>query len=593
MAFVLPAMSRFGLKSSVLANIMLGVIIGPSGFRVFQNTDWSQAFAQIGVLFFLCQQGLLIDLERLKKNSRDVFVIGFSQFALCTCIIFSFSCLVPGMSRLQGFIAAAALSLSSSAFVEQILDDHKERGTRHGRTAFGILLMQDLIVPLLLVLLPMLKDLEAASSPFPIIRQALIRTCLALMIAAMNGHLLLDWLFSFVAARGGAVALRSLSFCTIFGICFIFEAFGLPGTLGAFLSGVLLAGTGFKQQVNTVIAPVRDDFLGLFFITVGFGMDLQLVFSHPVLVASMISTLLLTKSVLTTLVCRASGLSWGNSQQIGLLLSQAGEFTYVIISTAFSLGMLTSLQYRLLATTVGASLFLTPLLADIGKDLAEHLLEMKDTSEEQLSSMPSTSNPVEVIIYGYGQIGKMISEVLDVRLVRWMAFDNNPELVLKARRKDLPIYYGDLQQLSPDFIPRGGLAGQAKMVIITVWDKESMEKAMQVKKEFPDLKVMASVSDLARAKMLEQHGVTPILPALPEDSMLLNLCIGAELLSKLGYTEEEIGPIVKEKRLELIRQEDTQQQVLSKAGLQQAGLPADLGTIARWLEEGNSNADEY
>merc|ERR1740139_444649 len=134
-------------------------------------------------------------------------------------------------------------------------------------------------------------------------------------------------------------------------------------------------------------------------------MDLQLVFSHPVLVASTLSTLLLTKSLLTTLVCRASGLSWGNSQQIGLLLSQAGEFTYVIISTAFSLGMLTSLQYRLLATTVGASLFLTPLLADIGKDLAEHLLEMKDTSEEQLSSMPSTSNPVEVIIYGYGQIG--------------------------------------------------------------------------------------------------------------------------------------------------------------------------------------------
>jgi len=592
LAFVLPAMSRLGLRSFVLANLVLGIVIGPSGLRIFAPTGWSQTLARVGVLFFLCEMGLQLNLDRLKKNWRDVFVVGLAQLILCTAALSTVARYMVGMSWLQALIAGGAFSLSSSAFVLQILGEQKERGTRHGRTAFSILLMQDLFVPLLLILLPMLNTVSGNSpQALPIIRQALIRTFLALTIAVVNGKLLLDWLFSFVASAGSAVALRSLCFCTIFGICFIFEQFGLPGTLGAFLAGVLLSETAYRQQVRAVIAPVREDFFGLFFITVGFSMDLQLVLSHPILVASTLSTLLLTKSLLTMLVCRASGLSWATSTQTGLLLSQAGEFTFVIAGTAYGLGMITRPQYHLLATTVGLSLALTPLLANVGKSLAEHMVKQQATEDSQLPSMPSKGTAVEVVIYGYGQIGKMISEVLDVRLVRWRAFDIQPRLVMEARQKDLPLYYGGPEQmLTPDSLQRGegtSAASGAHMLIVTVASKECRDVAVKAKQQNPDLQVLACVSDVTQAVKLEQQGVTPLMPALPKDSMLMNMRIGVEVLGKLGYTEEEIGPIVKEKRLELIRQEDTRQQLLSKAGLQQAGIPADLGTIARWMQEGS------
>ncbi|CAE8591376.1 unnamed protein product, partial [Polarella glacialis] len=315
-AFVLPAMSRLGLSSSVLAGLMLGIIIGPSGFGIFQNTGWSETLAQIGILFFLCEMGLELNFDRLKKMWRDVFIVGAAQFSMTTAVIYLVAQSLLGLTQVQSFIVGTALSLSSSAFVRQLIDEKKERGTRHGRAAFGILLFQDLVVPFLLVLLPMLPHVRPGydQSLFTI-RQAVLRTGLALGIAAINGRLFLNWLFSFVAEAQSPVALRSLSFLAIFGTCYVFEAFGLPSTLGAFLSGVLLSETAYRQQVETVISPIREDFFTVFFIVVGCSIDVQLVFSHPLLVLSTVAVLLLTKSVVTGLVCYGAGLSVANSLQ--------------------------------------------------------------------------------------------------------------------------------------------------------------------------------------------------------------------------------------------------------------------------------------
>mmetsp|Transcript_31973 Transcript_31973/g.106055 ORF Transcript_31973/g.106055 Transcript_31973/m.106055 type:complete len:861 (+) Transcript_31973:101-2683(+) len=590
-AFVLPAMSRLGLSSSLLANIALGIIIGPSGFSIFQHTNWSETLAQVGVLFFLCEMGLELNLDRLKKMWRDVFVLGLGQFLLTTWVLYFMGRKVLALSRLSSLIFGSALSLSSSAFVLQILGERKERGTRHGRAAFGILLLQDLAVPLLLVLLPMLRDLNGGLiMALPALKQAVLRTILALGIASITGRLVLGKLFSFVATAGSPVALRCLCFFAIFGICYIFEAFGLPSTLGAFLAGVLLSETAYRQQVDAVISPVREDFFGVFFITVGFLIDLQLVCTRPVLVLSTVSILLLSKSFVTTVVCKAAGLSLANALQIGLTLSQAGEFSLVMLNTATSHGAFSPLQHRLLVTSMGISLAMTPFLAGLGRSLAEYMEQSK--SEKQDMEMVEPDSSADVVVYGYGRIGQMITQVLDERLIRWIAFDISPAVVNAARRKDLPVFYGDCVQMTSS--ANFGDANQTflsgvKMVVITSADKQSCRAAITLKKYHPDKRILAAVLDIRDAKVLEKSGVTPIMPTLPEDSMLLNLPIGVAVLNRLGYTEE-IGPLIREKRLELIKQEEVaRQELLDQAGLNSAGLSADFGTIARWYSGSKSS----
>lgn len=508
-------------------------------------------------------------------------MLGLGQFLLTTWVIYWVGQHLLALSRLPAFIFGAALSLSSSAFVLQILGEQKERGTRHGRAAFGILLLQDLAVPLLLVLLPMLEDVSGGvAQALPAIKQAILRTILALGIVAFSGRLVLGKLFSFVASAGSPVALRCLSFFAIFGMCYLFEAFGLPSTLGAFLAGVLLSETAYRQQVDAVISPVREDFLGVFFITVGFFIDLHLVFTRPVLVLSTVSVLLLSKSLVTMAVSRVAGLSLANALQVGLMLSQAGEFSLVMINMATNHGAFSPLQHRLLTTAIGVSLVSTPFLANVGRGLAEYL-ELSRAEKEEMALEPDTT--AEVMVYGYGRIGKMISQVLDERLVRWMAFDNSPAVVNAARRRDLPVFYGDvLQMVTTANIgdPNESMMTGVKMVVITVAEKAAMDIAIQMKENHPDVRILASVLDLSEAKFLEQSGVTPIMPTLPEDSMLLNLPIGIAVLDKLGYTEDEIGPMVREKRLELIREEEDQRQLLLDQGA--AGLSADFRSIARW-----------
>lgn len=586
-AFFLPAMTRLGLSSPMLANMALGVLIGPSGFCMFRNTGWSETLAQVGVLFFLCEMGLELNLDRLKKMWRDVFVLGLGQFLLTTWALswVCRNCRHLGLARLPALILGAALSLSSSAFVLQILGEHKERGTRHGRAAFGILLLQDLAVPLLLVLLPMLQNLSGGLwLALPVLKQAALRTALALAIAALTGRLVLGKLFSFVATAGSPVALRALSFCAVFGICYIFEAFGLPSTLGAFLAGVLLSETAYRQQVDAVISPLREDFLSVFFITVGFLIDLQLVLTRPVLVLSTVSILLLSKTLVTTFVARVAGLSLANALRVGLTLSQAGEFSLVIINTAASLGAFTPLQHRLLVTAVGISLACTPALADLGRSLAEQLEE--SNAEHQEAGHREPDAHAEVVVYGYDRIGLMITQVLDERLIRWLAFDTNPSVVNAARRRDLPVFYGDVSQMITAAsrsaeTNEGWLAG-VKMVVITEASPAAVQAAVRLRHRSKTLRIVCAVQGISEGKELEKAGITPIMPALPEDSMLLNLPIGGAVLQRLGYAEEEMASILREKRLELIKlEEEARRDFLDKAG-SATGLSADFATMAGW-----------
>merc|ERR1719401_3267663 len=209
------------------------------------------------------------------------------------------------------------------------------------------------------------------------VKNAGVNALLALSPLLLGGRFLLSKMFSFVAESGNTVALRSLSFFTVLGMCYMFQVFSLSNTLGAFLAGVILSETAYRESVEIAISPIREDLLGLFFITVGFGIDLSLVLTKPVLVLGAMSGLLLCKALVTTSVCKISGMSFANSQHVGLLLCQAGEFAFVMFGIAREVGAFSAQQAKLLLTVTSVSMACTPVLSKLGRDLSRCLQERK------------------------------------------------------------------------------------------------------------------------------------------------------------------------------------------------------------------------
>eukprot|EP00442_Polarella_glacialis_P018297 CAMPEP_0115069104 /NCGR_PEP_ID=MMETSP0227-20121206/12371_1 /TAXON_ID=89957 /ORGANISM="Polarella glacialis, Strain CCMP 1383" /LENGTH=832 /DNA_ID=CAMNT_0002455467 /DNA_START=1 /DNA_END=2500 /DNA_ORIENTATION=+ len=558
-AIGVPLMRKLGVASKVLAFLAIGIVIGPSGFALISDIHWSETLAEAGIVFFLCEMGLELSFDRLKNMQRDVFGLGLAQFVVTSGVIFLVSQML-GLSKVQAIILGTAFSLSSSAFALQLLDETKERNTLHGRSAFGILLFQDLVVPILLVLLPMLNA-GSGTDVISSLKSAGINALLAVGPLLLCGRYLLDPVFSFVAQAKNTVALRALSFFTVLGMCYIFQIFSLSNTLGAFLAGVLLAETAFREQVDAAISPIREDLLGLFFITVGFGIDLNLVLARPMLVLSAMSGLLLCKAVVTMLVvCRISGMTLGNSQHIGLLLCQAGEFSFVMFGIAGEVGAFTPEQVKLLLTVTSVSMACTPFLSRLGRDLSQ---AMQDPSRAGAAGEGELREKVEkarVVVIGYGRVGNLVTQLLDERFIPWVAFDVDQDVVAEARAKDLPVFEGNL----PEALQRtlgdkaAGTFDARKVAVVTTANVQASSAiVMDIRKAFPDLTIIARAMGKKYAQDLDKNwNAVAVVPGLPEDTKMMNLPIGATVLRNLGYSEADAEAAIDDIRREALETED-------------------------------------
>jgi Kef-type K+ transport system membrane component KefB len=273
-------------------------------------------------------------------------------------------------------VLGGGLALSSSAFVLQLLKDKQQLATRFGKAAFGVLLFQDLAVVPLLVVTPILagsgRGLASALS------SAVIKAGMALGAIAFAGRVVLNPLFKTVAEAQSQEAFLGVILLTVLSMSFMTEGLGLSNTLGAFLAGVLLSETKYRYQVEADIAPFRGILLGLFFVTVGFEIDLKLIARNLPLVGSLVLGLLGLKTVITSGLSLAFGLSLSTSQQTGLILSQGGEFAFVAFGLARSLGILDQSTTKLMMTCVSLSMACTPFLASLGNRIANILEEKSD-----------------------------------------------------------------------------------------------------------------------------------------------------------------------------------------------------------------------
>jgi CPA2 family monovalent cation:H+ antiporter-2 len=550
-ALITPLCQMVG-ASPILGFLASGMLLGPNGFGLISGIHATETLAELGIVFFLFEMGLELSVARLLSMKRDVFGLGLSQF-LCSALA------IAGVGKILKLPANAlvviggGLALSSSAFVLQLLKDKNQLATRFGKASFGVLLFQDLAVVPLLVVTPILAG--GGSGLAAALGSAILKAGIALGAITLAGRYVLNPLFKTVASSQSQEAFLGVILLTVLSMSFMTEGLGLSNTLGAFLAGVLLSETKYRYQVEADIAPFRGVLLGLFFVTVGFEIDLALIFSNLPAVSAIVFGIMAIKTIVLTCLSLAFGLSLSVSQQTGLVLSQSGEFAFVAFGLARSLGILDKPTTKLLLTSVSLTMALTPAMASIGGKISKALEEKSDFThylgqDRDANEIKESGDDFAVVI-GYGAVGKVVCDLLDRKLIKYVGIENDPNKAIQARNAGLPVFYGDIgrQEVAEAFN-----VGKAKAVVVCISDKDQANRAViALRRWYPDMKIFSRAKDKDHAYRLQSTlNVAAMVPILPEDNLLLTLPFGGAVLKALGGTPEEVNAILESKRKEVM-----------------------------------------
>lgn len=539
---IVPLMRSLN-TSPILGFLAAGIFLGPNGLGLVRDVATSKALAELGVVFFLFEMGLELSTSKLRSLGADVFGLGTAQFLVTGTLIALATCLAK-IPITTAIVIGAGLALSSSAFVLQLLSERGEVGTRHGRAGFGILIFQDLAVVPVLVLTPLLAGAGGLPAVMTAISIASAKAAVALLFIVFMGKNFLQPVFRFVAKAKSPEAFIAVILLTVLGTSSLTQALGLSDTLGAFLAGVMLAETKYRHQVEADIQPFRGLLLGLFFITVGFSIDLKLALANIGTVASLVTGLVAVKAAVIAAAGVAFGMSVGTSLRTGLMLSQGGEFAFVIFGLAQGVGVLPPDLAQLLLLVVALSMGLTPALSDLGANISARLESKRGLIGMRMEDADAAGAGNFVMVAGYGRVGQSVCEMLDAKLVRYMAFDMSPARVIEARNKGLPVYFGDACR--PEVLRSAGV-GRARAVVMTLDDPKAALQAVQnIRREFPDLRVFCRARDSKQQRLLQAAGATAIVPELLEASLLL----GGAVLLDYGTPIEEVNSLIEEARME-------------------------------------------
>ncbi|MCO5608427.1 hypothetical protein L7F22_062637 [Adiantum nelumboides] len=451
------------LKASpILGFFLSGVVLNQLG--LIRNIMDVKALSELGILFLLFEMGLELSLARLRALAKFAFGMGLAQVLFSTLAFTAFELppngatgtkileflfhsrpdLVNIRSIDEAVVIGAALSLSSSAFVLQLLAEKGELPTRFGSATLGILLFQDIAVVPLLVILPILESgTLGKESVWPLLAAESLKALGGLGALSLGGQIFLRRIFEVVADSRSSEAFNALCLLTVTGTSLVTQKLGFSDTLGAFLAGALLAETNFRTQIEAEIRPFRGLLLGLFFVTTGTSIDIQLLLREWPNVLTLLGGLIAIKTAITTTIGPFVGLSLPESVQIGLLLSQGGEFAFVVFSLANRLGVLPLELNRLLIIVVVLSMSLTPFLNEVGQKAAQAIEQRLDIPQGNTMIAETFEANDPVVIIGFGQMGQVLANFLSTPLAsglggdsagwQFVAFDLDPAQVKQCR----------------------------------------------------------------------------------------------------------------------------------------------------------------
>ena len=515
-----------------LAYLLVGVALGPHGIRLaFSFSDYeAKAFLEVsefGIVLLLFLIGLELRPRRLKAMRSAIFELGGAQLGL-TAAILGLGALALGLDWRGALFVGLALALSSTAFALQVLEETGELAARHGRLGFAVLLFQDLAAITLIAFAPLFA-VAAAGQPARMELSAALEATAIIAGVVIVGHFALDRLIRLIALTRVKEAMTAVALLTVVSVAILMQAAGVSASLGAFIAGALLAESSYRHQLEADIQPFQGLLLGVFFTAIGMTLNLELFFSRPVAVLALTAAMVFVKSAVLFGLGRWQGLSDGPARRLGLVLSQGGEFAFVLFTSGAALGVLSKDNAELLNVVVTLSMAATPLLL-----LADSFLfRAARRPEGAHAHEPLPKSDGHVIIAGFGRFGQITGRVLRAKGIPFIALDISAEQVELVKRTGAEAFYGDASR--PEVL-HAAQAMNARALVLAIDDVEaSLRTAVMVKQNYPDLPIYARARNRNHALRLLDIGIT----SMQRETYLSALDITRQVLKGLGYSDRE------------------------------------------------------
>lgn len=533
---VVPLFLRIGINA-VLAFLLVGILLSPDVLGqlvikvpilravVITESENLALIGELGVVFLLFLIGLELSFERLNTMRRLVFGLGGLQ-VLLTLVAIALAAEALGFDTKTALIAGAALSLSSTAIVVQLLSDAKRLGSQTGRTSFAILLFQDLAVIPLLLLVSVLGQ-RGGSNLLLTIALALGQAALAVVLIIGVGRYALRPVLRMVAGTNSPDLFMAVTLLIAVGTGVAASLAGLSMALGAFIAGLMLAETEYRRAIEAVIEPFKGLLLGAFFLVVGLGVDLDALVQSPLKIIGLAAAIVVLKGVIMFGLARLFRVSRGAAIESAMLLGPCGEFAFVILGAALTLGIINDDTNRTALLIVTLTMIIIPAMARLGAGITRSLRQKAAATTALETPLPDDRQP-RVIVAGYGRVGRLIGMMLDEHKIPYIAVDADADLVARERKNGLPVYYGDAA--NPEFLKRCGIA-EARALAVTMDNQVRVDDVTRIARSLRgDLKIIARARDERHAQKLYAAGVTEAVPETIESSLQL----GEALLVETG-----------------------------------------------------------
>lgn len=503
----------------LLGYILVGVAVGPFALAWIPDTDEGRHLAEFGVVFLMFSIGLEFSLSKLSQLRRAVFGLGLAQVLLTLVAVLAVAATV-GAPWQAALALGGAIAMSSTAIVIRVLAERLQLETAHGRDIIGVLLFQDLAVVPLLILIPAIA--EGGGDLSQRLAYALIKAAVVLVALLFLGQRLMRGWFHVVARRRSHELFILNVLLITLGLAWLTERAGLSLALGAFLAGMLIAETEYRQQVDEDIRPFREVLLGLFFVTVGMRLDLSAVAANFVLTVALTALLVLFKFALVTLLARLFGATAGSALRTGLALAQAGEFSLVLVAQAQNVALFD----RDLSQLAVAAMLLSMLVAPFLIQASDKLALRWSSAEWMLRSLAlhrvaaqSLATEGHVIVCGYGRTGQRLAHMLEQERIDAIALDTDPERVRGAAAAGEKVVYGDASR--HETLVAAGIARASALVITFADTRLALRILHHVRALNPGLPVIVRTLDDSDMDSLIAAGASEVVPETFESSLML------------------------------------------------------------------------
>ncbi|EXI65227.1 MAG: K(+)/H(+) antiporter [Candidatus Accumulibacter adjunctus] len=530
---------HFGL-GSILGLLVTGVIVGPHTPGPFVTTEVEDVrhFTELGVVLLLFLIGLEMKPRRLWDLRRTLFGLGSLQIVVSALVIAAyFKQFMPSWQ--VALLLGASFALSSTAFVIQMLRDQGELASRHGQTAFAILLMQDLAVVPLLALVPVLADSGPLPSEMALWKQITVAVTMVVLVI-LAGRYLVPRLLDRLARQNNREAFFLAAMAAVFAAAMAMDTAGMSMALGAFLMGMMLSTSRYSLQIEATLEPHKGLLMSLFFVAVGMSVDLAALARHPLTFALHVLAIISLKVAVLYGLCRVFGSGRGTAVRVAFMLAQGGEFGFVVFGAAKALGVIDDLVFVMAVAVISLTMLLTPVLVQVGNRLARQSDDRAPAVDPRSDyAVAAGESPPRVLIAGYGRVGHTVGTIMSSLGIPFVAFDADAELVAKWRAEGHPVFYGDVG--NPELLANASLQ-QVELFVLTIDDQHTaLRAATLIRAHAPATKIVARARDLSTCDALLQAGVTLAYPETLEASLRL----AAESLEALGISSDETGMLLR------------------------------------------------